>query len=353
MSANDPHFGLPVSPDTLALQRLYHWARTMPDRVAFTQPLGGGVVKDITWKEVMDQTRRLAGHLQSLGLPPGSNIALLSKNTAWWLVCDWAIWMAGHVSVPLYPTLAAGTVRQILEHSEAKLLFVGKLDVWAEMQPGVPEGLPMITLPLAPKVPGAATWDEIVAKTAPMTDSPVRPADELCTLIYTSGTTGMPKGARIAHRGIVADAAALGAVQGFGGQPLTVLCYLPLCHVAERAFSTVMHMMTGGVVNYAESIDTVAANLREIAPKVFLGVPRIWEKLQQGILMRMQDATRLQRWAFRRCFESGKALRKIVGQIVTDFERVYPRWISQGKGDTKTTSMTDGDFLSDVERELK
>ncbi len=96
---------------------------------------------------------------------------------------------------------------------------------------------------------------------------------------------------------------------------MQVLCYLPLCHVAERAFSTVMHTMTGGVVNYAESIDTVAVNLREIAPTVFLGVPRIWEKLQQGIVMRMQDATRLQRWAFERCFAAGKAL----------FERVEQR----------------------------
>jgi long-chain acyl-CoA synthetase len=96
---------------------------------------------------------------------------------------------------------------------------------------------------------------------------------------------------------------------------MEVLCYLPLCHVAERAFSTVMHMMTGGVVNYAESIDTVSVNLREIAPTVFLGVPRIWEKLQQGILMRMQDSTRLQRWAFARCMAAGQRL----------FERVERR----------------------------
>ena len=94
-----------------------------------------------------------------------------------------------------------------------------------------------------------------------------------------------------------------------------VVCYLPLCHVAERAFSTVLHLLTGGVVNYAESIDTVAVNLREIAPTVFLGVPRIWEKLQQGILIRMQDASRFQRWAFSRCMAAGQRL----------FERVEAR----------------------------
>ena len=84
---------------------------------------------------------------------------------------------------------AANTVRQILDHSESKLLFVGKLDVWNDMKAGVPEGLPMITLPLAPKVDAAKSWDALIAGTAPLADSPVRPADELCTLIYTSGTS--------------------------------------------------------------------------------------------------------------------------------------------------------------------
>ena len=81
----------------------------------------------------------MAAHLKGLGFEPGSRIGLISKNTAHWLMADFAIWMAGHVSVPLYPTLAAGTIRQILEHSEARLLFVGKLDGWEEMKRGIPD----------------------------------------------------------------------------------------------------------------------------------------------------------------------------------------------------------------------
>ena len=119
-----------VSADALALQRLYHWEQSAPNQILLTQPLGGGAVRDYTWAQVMDETRRMAAHLKSLGLEPGSRIAILSKNCAHWLMCDFAIWMAGFVSVPLYPTLAAGTIRQILEHSEAKLLFIGKLDGW-------------------------------------------------------------------------------------------------------------------------------------------------------------------------------------------------------------------------------
>ena len=180
-----------AKPETLALQRLYQWEKSAPDKLVFTQPMGGGVIKEYTWKQAADEVRRMAAYLKSLNLEPGTRIALLAKNTAHWMMADWAIWMAGHVSVPLYPTLAANTVRQILEHSESQLLFVGKLDVWDEMKPGVPAGMPMITLPLAPSVPGAKSWDEIVAATAPLAGSPVRGADELCTLIYTSGTTGM------------------------------------------------------------------------------------------------------------------------------------------------------------------
>src|SRR5262249_36319206 len=128
--------------------------------------------------------------------PPRSHVALLSKNTAHWLLADLAIWMAGHVTVPLYPTLAAETVRQILEHSEARLLFVGKLDAWEAMREGVPPALPCIALPLAPlSLPkDAPRWDDLVATTAPIADDPLRAADDLATIIYTSGSTGTPKG---------------------------------------------------------------------------------------------------------------------------------------------------------------
>src|SRR5690606_37989831 len=93
---------------------LYHWERSTPDAVHFTQPVGGGQVVDYTWKQILDRVRRMAAHLQSRNLPPKSNVALVGKNSAHWIMCDWAIWMAGHVTVPLYPTHAADTVRYIL-----------------------------------------------------------------------------------------------------------------------------------------------------------------------------------------------------------------------------------------------
>ena len=285
-----------VEPQALALQRLYHWEKTSPDKLLFTQPYegaakGSGQVRTWTWKQAMDETRRMAAHLKSLPLPPKSHIALISKNTAQWLMTDWAIWMAGHVSVPLYPTLASETIRQILEHSEAKLLFVGKLDGWDGMKVGVPKGLQCITHPLAPKnaVPGAPAWDDIVAKTAPMSDSPLRPADEMSTIMYTSGTTGMPKG--VMHSfGTFAWSVTSGLKRISLDSNGRMLSYLPLSHIAERTLVEHGLMATGMQVFFAESLDTFTLDLQRALPTVFFSVPRLWVKFQQGINHKMPPA---------------------------------------------------------------
>jgi len=274
-----------VAAEALALQRLYHWERMAPDRVVLTQPLGGGEVRHYTWREVLDETRRMAAHLQSLGLEPGSRIGLLAKNSAHWLIADFAIWMAGHVSVPLYPTLAAGTVRQILEHSEARLLFVGKLDAWEEMRPGVPQGLPLIRLPLS-AVSQGERWEEIVARTPPLAGEPVRDGDELATIMYTSGTTGMPKG--VMHS-FATFAWSIAAVRKRlpSDEHTRILSYLPLSHVAERTVVEHNLLASSLHVYFAESLETFAADMQRARPTVFFSVPRLWVKFQQGVLAKM------------------------------------------------------------------
>jgi long-chain acyl-CoA synthetase len=289
MNLSDAPSGLPVDPAALALQRLYHWERTAPDRIVFTQPMGAGVVKDLTWREVGEQARRLAGHLKAQGFAPGSHIALISKNTAWWLISDYAIWMAGHVSVPLYPTLAAETIRQILTHSEAKLLIVGKLDGFEGMQPGIPAGLPCIATPLSPPN-DYAKWDEVLAAATPVTGEPVRAAEELSTIMYTSGTTGMPKG--VMHSfGTFAWSVQSGLARlTMVDQNTRMLSYLPLAHVAERTLVEHGQLATGMRVYFAESLDTFTHDLQRARPTVFFSVPRLWVKFQQGVHAKMPPA---------------------------------------------------------------
>jgi long-chain acyl-CoA synthetase len=274
-----------VSADALALQRLYHWERTAPDRVVMTQPLGGGNVRDFTWREVMDETRRMAAHLKACGFEPGARIGILAKNQAHWLIADFAIWMAGYVSVPLYPTLAEGTVRQILEHSEARLLFVGKLDGWEEMRPGVPDGLPVIRLPLSPATEGQS-WDEVIARTQPLQGEPVRDGNELATIMYTSGTTGMPKGVMHSFATFAWSIAAVRKRMA-SGEESRILSYLPLSHVAERTVVEHNLLASGMHVYFAESLETFAADLQRARPTVFFSVPRLWVKFQQGVLAKM------------------------------------------------------------------
>lgn len=280
-----------IAADTLALQRLYHWERTAPSTVTLTQPMGGGQIQDFTWAQVADGARRMATHLKSQGWEPGSKVAILSKNCAWWLMSDLAIWMAGYVSVPLYPTLAPETITQILTHSGAKALFVGKLDGWEGMKPGVPAGLPCISYPLSPDDAKKAYegWDAICARSAPMQGETMRAADEVCTLIYTSGTTGNPKG--VMHTfGAFAWAIQTGLERFKLSSKDRMLSYLPLAHVVERMLVEHGWLRIGMHVFFAESLDTFTADLQRARPTVFFSVPRLWVKFQQGIQAKMPPA---------------------------------------------------------------
>lgn len=267
--------------DKSPLGCLYHWEKTSPEVVHFTQPVGGGKVVEYTWRQIMDEVRRMAAHLRSLDLPPQSQIALLGKNSAHWLMADWAIWMAGHVTVPLYPTLAADTVRYILGHSELKLLFVGKLDDWKTMKSGVPASVPVIRLPLSPDTEGE-TWDDIVQRTPPLQGEPDRPLDDLATIIYTSGSTGQPKGVMQSFRSfhvcrtLMSDLVRVTPAD-------RMLSYLPLAHVAERLAVGNNSTYFGFHVFFAELLQTFVEDLRRARPTIFFSVPRLWTKFQLAI----------------------------------------------------------------------
>lgn len=269
----------------LVLQMVYQIAKKQANDIYLTQPMGGGKVEEYTWTRALDEAKKMAAHIQSMNLPPKSQIAILSKNCAHFVMTDLAIWMAGHVSVALYPTLNADTVKYIMEHSEAKLLFVGKLDTWDEMKAGVPEGIPQISYPLSPPN-DFPTWNDIVAKTDAIEGEPTRPADDMALIIYTSGSTGQPKGVMHSFEGI--SAAAHGLAETMELTPSDrMLSYLPLAHAFERWIVESVSFVSGLHIFFAESLKTFVQDLNRARPTLFISVPRLWLKFQLGVFKKM------------------------------------------------------------------
>jgi len=307
-----------IQEERTPLACLYHWERTRPDALHFTQPTGGGRVTEYTWREIMRQVRSMAAHLQSLQLPARSQIAIWGKNSAHWIMADWAIWVAGHVTVPLYPTLTADTIRYTLEHSESRLLFLGKLDGWDAMKPGVPSGMRVITLPLAPAADGEQ-WDDIVARTAPLSGNPDRPIDDLATIVYTSGSTGQPKGVMQSFRSFYIVGTLMHDVIAVGPDD-RMLSYLPLAHVAERLVVANQSTYHGFHVFFAESLETFVADLRRARPTVFFSVPRLWTKFQNAAYGALPK--RKQDILFRIPFVGRSLKKKILQQLGLDQVRL-------------------------------
>ncbi|MHC3823970.1 MULTISPECIES: AMP-binding protein [Pseudomonas] len=265
----------------LPLDMFYEREARHPRQRFLVQPIGGGQVETLTWADVGHQARCAAHWLRARELPQGSHIALISKNCAHWIIADLAIWMAGHVSVPLYPNLTADSVNQVLTHSESVLAFIGKLDDWPGMSVGVPADLPTISLPLHPPGEFDFSWDDL-QKSSPIQDDPRPAAEQLATIIYTSGTTGLPKG--VMHSFANLGFATTRGTQLFGlNEQDRLLSYLPLCHVAERMFVELASIYTGQTVFFAESLDTFITDLQRARPTAMFGVPRIWTKFQMGV----------------------------------------------------------------------
>jgi long-chain acyl-CoA synthetase len=241
-----------------------------------------------TWCQAGDEIRRIAAAIKAMGIPPKSKIALVSKNCAHWLMTDLAIMMADCISVPVYPNVGAETLNYVLNHSEAKILFVGKLDDWNFMKAGVPAHVQCISFPFyTVKQDGFLYWDDLLKKHEPLTDNFVPDMDNLMSIIYTSGTTGNPKG--VVHSFRTFSWAITTGMQfaDLREKEERFFSYLPLSHIAERMLIEMGCVYTGGEVWFAESLDLFVKNLAEAQPTIFLAVPRIWTKFQMGILQKL------------------------------------------------------------------
>ena len=264
------------------LEMMYKWEEEKGNEVFLSQPINS-IWHDWTWEEVMLEVRKMAAYIKSLNLEKKSKIAILSKNCAHWIMSDLAIMMSGHISVPLYPNLSAKILNKILIHSETKMMFVGKLDDFEKMKSGIPSDVNCITYPFYSQ--DYPKWNDLIRDVSPLQENVIRDDNELATIIYTSGTTGDPKG--VMHKFYNFSFATTNAVNALPLKDESFFSYLPLSHIAERLLIEMGSIYCGGKVSFAESLDTFAQNLSYSQPSVFLGVPRIWTKFQQGILAKL------------------------------------------------------------------
>ncbi|HDN9024454.1 AMP-binding protein [Aeromonas veronii] len=273
----------------LPLEMLYQWERQCPDRTYLRQTINREYV-DFTWGEVADEARRMVTALRHLGLVAGDKVALLSKNCAQWFIADLAMQMGQYVSVPIYPTANVDTIEYVLRHSEAKAIFVGKLDDWKSQEAGVPDDLLRIAFPYD-TMPASHQWDDLLEAHEPIPDSPVQAPDSLLSLVYTSGSTGKPKGAMLSVERyawscekLVETVSLSQADRGFS--------YLPLAHITERVYIYGGSLYGGATIAFPESLDTFIEDVKRCRPTVFISVPRLWamfrikihEKLPQNKL---------------------------------------------------------------------
>jgi long-chain acyl-CoA synthetase len=266
------------------LSKFLHWEKQIPNQIFLRQPFAGEW-REWSYQQAGEEIRKIAAGLKRLNLPERSHVALLSKNCAHWIMADLAIMMAGHISVPLYATLNAPSIHQILEHSESKAILIGKLDNYNAQREGIPGNVIRIGIELY-GINETYSWEKFIAAEKPLTDMAAWKGDDLLTIMYTSGTTGKPKG--VMHVVSAFDSTVTQGVKELGIQTNPILfSYLPLSHIAERMGIEMMGIYQGGTFSFPESLETFPKNLADTQPTHFFAVPRIWSKFQEKILEKL------------------------------------------------------------------
>ena len=267
------------------LEMFYRFEKGKANQVFLSEPIAGKAMSH-TWQQAGISIRKMAGALSALNLPAGSRVAIIGKNSAHWIMADLAITMAGHVSVPIYPTVTAATLRQILTHSESQVLFVGKLDAFEPLQQGIPSTVRCIHFPHW-AWSDCEDWDNFSKDANAIVPDVLPDPQALSCILYTSGTTGDPKGVMHTH---FAHSFSLLTVMEALGEDLhneVFFSYLPLSHIAERMVVEYCGIFTGGTIYFPESLATFSRDLAAAQPTIFLAVPRIWEKFREEILKKI------------------------------------------------------------------
>ena len=273
-----------------------------------------GIWKRVTWEDYYEHVRNFAMGLKALGFEPGDKVSILGDNCCEWLYADVAAQSLHGIAVGIYPTDVAGQVKYILKNSDSKFVVARdqeQVDKVLQVKNELPLLKKVIVIDMKGlrryKDPLIVSFDEMEKVGGTLREQmpnffeeSIRStqAEDVAIIVYTSGTTGDPKGAMISHKGMLSMMKGLSQILDFRSND-SVVSVLPLCHIAERMFSLIFPMYVGYAVNFAESVNTLQEDMKEISPTTFLNVPRIWEKMHSNIMIRIQDAIFFKRWVFR------------------------------------------------------
>ncbi|MDX1645007.1 MAG: AMP-binding protein [Thermoanaerobaculia bacterium] len=317
-----------TAPDATVAAVLDRTAAAHPDLPALVHKTDGEW-QARTWSDYRDEARRVARGFLSLGLEPGKGVAILGFNRPQWFLADIGAILAGAVPTGIYTSSSPEQARYIVEHAEAEILVIESaryLELAGQIRYHSPD-LKAVVL-MEGRDPGALSWQKLLAK-AEETPEHVLEArieaqrpDDPCTLIYTSGTTGPPKAVMLSHRNLTWTADTVVDLFDFDPDDC-VISYLPLSHIAEQVVSLHAPMAIGATTWFAESLEAMGENLREVRPHVFFGVPRVYEKMQSLLEEALADASLLRRallgWARRIGLAAGYA-----AQRGDELPRSYP-----------------------------
>ncbi|WP_170937916.1 AMP-binding protein [Vibrio metoecus] len=264
-------------------EMLLRWAQERPNEVYLKQIINRKFV-EFTYADVADQALRLVSALRGLGAEPGDRIALISKNCAEWFICDLALMLGDYISVPIFPTAGSETIDYCLEHSESKILIVGKLDdnkATTQVLANRPNLL-SIALPYPSAAQCQYEYRTLLKQHQPSTERPNHFDEKVMSLVYTSGTSGLPKGAMLTYGAFTWSAQQL--INHIGIEDGDRLfSYLPLAHITERVYIFGSSILGGVPTAFPESLDTFIEDVKMHRPTLFISVPRLWTLFQQRI----------------------------------------------------------------------
>lgn len=278
----------PAASYVLPVEQLKANLKNKPNDTWLHQPTNGQW-KSYTIAEVIDEGSRVANALLKQGIEPGDRVAILAKNSYAWLAADFGMMLAGIIPVPIYSTASSDTIEYVIEHSESKLCFVGKLDDCSAAQKSLAD-IPVITFPDAnAEYTGAQNWQSILDTSEPLSSYHEPKADDMATIVYTSGSTGKPKGVLLTH-GNLGAAATETRNRMVGGDELhRMMSYLPLAHITERSVVSMTSLYGKVELFFSEGLETFVDELHHCQPTDFISVPRLWAKFQAKVLAQIPD----------------------------------------------------------------